>query len=122
MRMNFWPVQIAFAYLQQAWDRGDLAELRGLCSDKVFSELQDQIKARAAKAVLTAEGGGGIAGCRDTGAERNVAVMFDVLFTRKSGLAPSNVRKSGILSAQRPATSPTWFLDGIQQVGGLNRF
>ncbi|MFM8341885.1 MAG: Tim44 domain-containing protein, partial [Methylomonas sp.] len=34
----------AFRYLQAAWDKGDLASIRGLTTDKVFAEIQDQLR------------------------------------------------------------------------------
>ena len=39
--------KIAFTTLQKAWDDKDLSEIRGLSTDKVFAEIQAQIKASA---------------------------------------------------------------------------
>lgn len=35
-----------YALLQKAWDNGDLGDLRQFCTDDVFAEIQDQIRAR----------------------------------------------------------------------------
>jgi len=35
-----------YALLQKAWDNGDLGDIRQFCTDNVFGEIQDQIRAR----------------------------------------------------------------------------
>jgi len=35
-----------YTLLQGAWDKGELGDLREFCTDRVFAELQDQIRAR----------------------------------------------------------------------------
>ena len=35
-----------YALLQKAWDNGELGDLRQFCTDDVFAEIQDQIRAR----------------------------------------------------------------------------
>ena len=108
----------AYAMMQQAWDAGDLADLRALTTDKVFGELQDQLRARGGQPNHTellrvdAE----ILEVRDVGSDREVTVLFDTLLREAPGEAPSQVREVWHFVRPRNSRQPTWFLDGIQQV------
>lgn len=108
----------AYAMMQKAWDDGDLAELRALTTDKVFGELQDQIRARGGVANYTellkveAE----VLEVQDAGPNREAAVLFDVLLREAPGSAPTQVRELWHFTRARSSRQPTWFLDGIQQV------
>ncbi len=108
----------AYAMMQKAWDEGDLADLRGLATDKVFGELQDQLRARGPQPNRTellkvdAE----ILEVRDTGSDREVAVLFDTLLREAPGEEPAQVREVWHFVRPRNSRQPTWFLDGIQQV------
>jgi predicted lipid-binding transport protein (Tim44 family) len=108
----------AYAMMQKAWDAGDLAELRALTTDKVFGELQDQIRARGGAAnhteLLRVEAE--ILEVQDMGANREAAVLFDVLLREAPGAAPAQVREVWHFTRSRNSRQPTWFLDGIQQV------
>lgn len=112
----------AYHMLQEAWDRGDLSELRGLTTDDVFAELQDQLGIRQGEnrtEVLSLEAH--LMEARQVGDEMEASVMFEA-FLREvdEGNAPEQrgqyVRE--VWHFIRPVTSrqPTWFLDGIQQV------
>jgi predicted lipid-binding transport protein (Tim44 family) len=107
----------AYAHLQQAWDQGDLAELRGLCTDKVFAELQEQIRQRQGEnrtelVKVEAE----ILEVNDVGGDREVAVLFDVVLRESAGQPPAPVREVWHFTRSRASKQPTWFLDGIQQL------
>lgn len=108
----------AYAMMQKAWDAGDLAELRGLTTDKVFGELQEQIRARGGAAnhteLLKVEAE--ILEVQDVGPDREAAVLFDVLLREAPGAAPAQVREVWHFTRSRNSRQPTWFLDGIQQV------
>lgn len=108
----------AYAMMQKAWDAGDLGELRGLATDKVFGELQDQIRARGGVAnhteLLKVEAE--ILDVQDVGPDREVVVLFDVLLREAPGAAPDQVREVWHFTRSRNSRQPTWFLDGIQQV------
>lgn len=108
----------AYEMMQKAWDQGALTELRALTTDKVFSELQDQIHAR-----------GGVANqtdllkidlelleVRDAGANREATVLFDVLMREEPGARPAQVREVWHFIRPHASRQPTWFLDGIQQL------
>ena len=107
----------AYVHLQQAWDSGDSAELRGLCTDKVFGELQDQLKQRVGEnrtELLNVEAE--ILEVNDIGGDREAAVLFNVLLREAPGQAPIRVSELWHFIRARASKQPTWFLDGIQQV------
>jgi predicted lipid-binding transport protein (Tim44 family) len=108
----------AYAMMQQAWDEGDLSALRSLTTDKVFGELQDQFRARGGASNRTellrvdAE----ILDVRDTGSDREVAVLFDAEMNEQPEGRIGQVREVWHFVRPRNSRQPTWFLDGIQQV------
>ena len=107
----------AYAHLQQAWDQGNLAELRGLCTDTVFAELQQQIRERSGEnrtelLKVDAE----LLGVRDVGGDREAAVLFDVILRESPGQAPVSVREVWHFTRSKASKQPTWFLDGLQQL------
>jgi predicted lipid-binding transport protein (Tim44 family) len=108
----------AYAMMQKAWDTGDLAELRALTTDKVFGELQDQLRARGGTPnwteLLKVEAE--ILEVRDVGPDREVAVLFDVLLRESVEESPAQVREVWHFTRFRNSRQPTWFLDGIQQI------
>ena len=111
----------AYRMLQEAWDRGDLSELRGLTTDDVFAELQDQLRARAGEnrtEVIRLEAQ--LLEARQSGNELEASVLFEAFLrevdeTRGAEERGQMVRE--VWHFTRPANSrqPTWFLDGIQQ-------
>ncbi|MDD5033192.1 MAG: Tim44-like domain-containing protein [Methylococcaceae bacterium] len=107
----------AYTHLQRAWDQGDLAELRGLSTDKVFSELQEQIRQRVGETrteLLKVEAE--LLEVRDSGSERVATVLFDVLMRESAGENPTPVKEVWHFVRDRFSKQPTWFLDGIQQL------
>ncbi len=107
----------AYTHLQQAWDRGDLADLRGLCTDKVFAELQDQIRQRTGDnrtEVLKIEAE--LLEVRDVGGDREATVLFDAILREAADQKPTPAREVWHFVRSRASRQPTWFLDGIQQL------
>jgi len=107
----------AYTHLQQAWDQGDLAELRGLCTDQVFAELQTQIRQRTGEnrtELLKVEAE--ILEVGDVGGDREATVLFDVVLRESAGEPPTPVREVWHFIRSRTSKQPTWFLDGIQQL------
>lgn len=108
----------AYQMMQKAWDEADLATLRGLTTDKVFGELQDQIRARGDRSnqtdLLKVEAE--LLEVRDVGADREVSVLFDVLMRESAEAQPAQVREVWHFTRARNSRQPTWFLDGIQQL------
>jgi predicted lipid-binding transport protein (Tim44 family) len=108
----------AYSMLQKAWDEGDLVELRALTTDKVFGELQDQLRARGGASnrtdLLQVEAE--LLEVRDVGSDREATVLFDVLMRESPDARPAQVREVWHFTRSRNSRQPTWFLDGIQQV------
>lgn len=108
----------AYSMMQAAWDRGDLSELRSLTTDKVFGELQDQIRERGESPNQTdlLKVDCEILEVRDTGNQREATVLFDVMMREESGARPEQVREVWHFIRPLNSRQPTWFLDGIQQI------
>jgi predicted lipid-binding transport protein (Tim44 family) len=108
----------AYRMMQKAWDDADLAELRALTTDKVFGELQDQIRARGGASnqtdLLKVEAE--LLEVRDAGSDREATVLFDVLLREAPEDRPAQVREVWHFTRSRNSRQPTWFLDGIQQL------
>lgn len=118
----------AYRRLQHAWDNGDLADLRQFTTDKVFGELQDQIRARSGEnhtELLKVECE--LLEVREVDSNTEATVLFNVLMQETD--ADSMINDNGddvrlatsireIWHFTRPTRSvhPTWFLDGIQQI------
>jgi len=106
-----------YARLQQAWDEGDLADLRQFTTDHVFGELQDQIRQREHNSetrinALSAE----LLSVKQLGQSMEASVLFAAQLEENG--TPTEVTE--VWHFIRPSSSqqPTWFLDGIQQVAG----
>lgn len=107
----------AFRALQKAWDDRDLAEIRGLTTDKVFAEIQDQLKAsseenRTDVLKLEAE----LLEVREIGSELQATVLFDVIMREDNNAQSDQVREVWHFVKPKNSIQPTWYLDGIQQL------
>ncbi|MEF3076103.1 Tim44-like domain-containing protein [Methylobacter sp. Wu1] len=107
----------AFKTLQKAWDDRDLAEIRGLTTDKVFAEIQDQLKAsseenRTDVLKLDAE----LLEVREVGSELQAVVLFDVIMREDADAQASQVREVWHFIKPKNSIQPSWYLDGIQQL------
>lgn len=106
----------AYQYLQSAWDSGDLASIRGLTTDKVFAEIQDQLKASATKnktEILKLQSE--LLEIQETGHDWEAAVLFDTLMREDDG-AVEQVREVWHFIRSTHSQQPKWYLDGIQQL------
>lgn len=106
----------AYRYLQVAWDSRDLAAIRGLTTDKVFAEIQDQLRASGATnktevLKLSSE----LLEVREIGGELEAVVLFDCLMREDDGQA-EQVREVWHFTKPVNSKQPKWFLDGIQQL------
>ncbi|MCQ8179829.1 Tim44-like domain-containing protein [Methylomonas sp. SURF-1] len=106
----------AYRYLQAAWDNRDLAEIRGLTTDKVFAEIQQQLQASAETnrteiLSLKAE----LLEAREVGSELEAGVLFEGLI-RENGGQPETVREVWHFVKPKHSSQTRWFLDGIQQI------
>lgn len=109
--------KIAFTELQKAWDERDLAEIRGLTTDKVFAEIQDQLKAsdtenRTEILKLEAE----LLEVREVGAELEAVVLFDSIMREDGDAQAEQVREVWHFIKPKVSIQPKWYLDGIQQL------
>ncbi|ANE57414.1 Tim44 domain-containing protein [Methylomonas sp. DH-1] len=106
----------AYRYLQAAWDNRDLAEIRGLATDKVFAEIQQQLQAsgetnRTEILSLKSE----LLEVSEAGAELEAAVLFESL-VRENGAQAETVREVWHFVKPKHSSQTRWFLDGIQQI------
>jgi len=107
----------AFKILQTAWDKKDLAEIRSLTTDKVFAEIQNQIKATEGENhtdVLKVEAE--LLEVRDLGTDLEAVVLFDVLMREESNAQPEQIREAWTFIKQKNSLHPKWHLDGLQQL------
>jgi predicted lipid-binding transport protein (Tim44 family) len=109
--------KIAFATLQKAWDDRDLNEIRGLSTDKVFAEIQAQIKASATEnhtdiLKLDAE----LLEVREIGSELEAVVLFDAIMREDINAQTEQVREVWHFVKPKISVQPKWLLDGIQQL------
>ena len=106
----------AYRHLQAAWDNRDLASIRGLTTDTVFAEIQDQIRAsdeinKTELLQLHAE----LLDVREVGNYLEAAVVFDALM-RENNDPEHKVREVWHFIKPIHSQQLKWFLDGIQQV------
>jgi predicted lipid-binding transport protein (Tim44 family) len=109
--------KIAFANLQKAWDARDLAEIRGLTTDKVFAEIQDQLKASNAEnhtEILKLEAE--LLEVREVGSELQATVLFDSIMRESADAQTEQVREVWHFIKPKVSIQPKWYLDGIQQL------
>jgi predicted lipid-binding transport protein (Tim44 family) len=109
--------KIAFTTLQKAWDERDLAEIRGLSTDKVFAEIQEQLKALAIEnhtgiLKLDAE----LLEVREIGSELEAVVLFDAIMREDINAQTEQVKEVWHFVKPKNSIQPKWLLDGIQQL------
>ena len=106
----------AFRYLQTAWDRGDLAAIRGLTTDKVFAEIQDQLRSSTGTnktEILKLHGE--LLEAREVGNDWEAAVLFDSMMREDDGQI-EQVREVWHFIRAKNSNQAKWYLDGIQQL------
>ncbi len=108
----------AYRHLQASWDNRDLAEIRGLTTDKVFAEIQGQLQAstdsnKTEVLKLNAE----LLDVREAGSELEAVVMFDGLIS-EDGAPAEQIKEVWHFIKPKNSTQTRWFLDGIQQIEG----
>lgn len=109
--------KIAFTTLQKAWDERDLAEIRGLSTDKVFAEIQEQLKASTDEnhtgiLKLDAE----LLEVREIGSELEAVVLFDSIMREDINSQTEQVREVWHFVKPKISIQTKWLLDGIQQL------
>ena len=109
--------KIAYSSLQQAWNAKELAEIRGLTTDKVFAEIQSQLKASTTDNVteilkLEAE----LLEVREIGSELQATVLFDAIMREDINGATEQIKEIWHFVKPKASIQPKWLLDGIQQL------
>ena len=109
--------KIAFTLLQKAWDNRDLAEIRGLSTDKVFAEIQAQIKASTSEnhtdiLKLEAE----LLEVREMGSDLEATVFFDSIMREDINAQTEQIKEIWHFVKPKNSLQPKWLLNGIQQL------
>ncbi len=107
----------AYEDLQKAWDNRDLADIRGLTTDKVFAEIQDQLKESAETnhtdvLKIDAE----LLSVREIGSELEAVVLFDSIIREEVNAQAEQIREVWHFIKPKNSIQPKWYLDGIQQL------
>lgn len=107
----------AFRNLQTAWDKRDLAEIRGLTTDKVFAEIQQQLQASKDEnhtevLELSAE----LLDVKENGTELQASVLFDAMIRESITELAEPVKEVWHFIKPIRSIQPKWYLDGIQQL------
>jgi predicted lipid-binding transport protein (Tim44 family) len=106
-----------YCALQMAWDDHDLAELRGLTTDKVFAELQQQLKEtfddeRTDILKINAE----LLEVREINSKLEAVVLFNNILRENRHEQAEQVREIWHFVKSDNRLKPNWLLDGIQQL------
>ncbi|MCU7819462.1 MAG: 39S ribosomal protein L45 [gamma proteobacterium symbiont of Lucinoma myriamae] len=110
----------AYKQLQYAWDMGDLQAIKGLTTDKVYSEIARQLSQETPQGEtrilqLNAE----LIDFNESDDHSEASVLFDALLdeeaTSTQGRA-NQVRELWHFIRGNNSSAPTWYLDGIQQL------
>ena len=107
----------AYKDLQAAWDKRDLAEIRGLTTDKVFAEIQGQLKASLETNytdVLKVDAE--LLSIREVGSDLEAVVLFNATLKEGEYAQAEQVCEVWHFIKSKNSTQPKWFLDGIQQL------
>lgn len=107
----------AYKDLQKAWDNHDLAEIRGLTTDKLFADIQEQLKASTEKNqtdILKVDAE--LLSIREIGSELEAVVLFDSVIREDVNSQSEQVREVWHFIKAKNSSDPKWFLDGIQQL------
>jgi predicted lipid-binding transport protein (Tim44 family) len=106
----------AYRYLQTAWDKADLAAIRGLTTDKVFAEIQDQLRATStSNKTEVLKVSPELLEVREVGSDLEATVLFDCILREDDGNT-EQVREVWHFTKPVNSKQTKWFLDGIQQL------
>lgn len=107
----------AFKDLQKAWDHRDLAEIRGLTTDKVFAEIQDQLnESTETNQTDVLKVDSEMLSIREIGNELEAVVLFDAIIREQRDEQAEQVREVWHFIKSKNSIQPKWYLDGIQQL------
>lgn len=110
-------VKTRYMALQKAWDARDFAEIRGLTTDKVFAEIQDQLKSSSEQNqtdVLKLDAD--LLEIRELNTEFEAVVLFDAIMREDVAGQADQVREVWHFVKAKSGFNANWLLDGIQQL------
>ena len=103
--------------LQQAWDARDFAEIRGLTTDKVFAEIQSQLKnSTEANHTDILKLDADLLEIRELSSEFEAVVLFDTIMREDDAGQANQVREVWHFIKAKSGFNSQWTLDGIQQL------
>ncbi len=103
--------------LQRAWDARDFAEIRGLTSDKVFAEIQQQLKDSNEMNhtdVLNLDAD--LLEIRELNSEFEAVILFDSVIREGANEQANQVSEVWYFVKSKSGFNAQWTLDGIQQL------
>jgi len=107
----------AFNDLQKAWDKRELAEIRGLTTDKVFAEIQQQLQASTeSNQTEVIKVDAELLSIREIGSDLEAVVLFDSVIREDDNAQAEQVREVWHFIKSKNSLQPKWYLDGIQQL------
>lgn len=105
-----------FINLQEAWNRDELADIRGLTTDDVFIEIKDQRnQAGQSEPTRILELNAQLLDFREDGKIQEASILFDALL-QEGDQPPEQVKEVWHFVRSKHDFTLTWLLDGIQQV------
>lgn len=111
----------AYTLLQEAWDSGNLEEIKTLTTESVFAEISRQYTEEASSETtrilkLNSE----LIDFNESPEQVEAAVLFDALLgeadSQGNNERATQVRELWHFVRKANSTEPTWYLDGIQQL------
>ena len=107
----------AFQDLQKAWDNHDLAEIRSLTTDKVFAEIQDQLReATASNQTELLKIDAELLSIKEIASELEAIVLFDTIMREEADSPALQIREVWHFIKPKNSIQAKWYLDGIQQL------
>ncbi|MGY6214927.1 Tim44 domain-containing protein [Methylolobus aquaticus] len=107
----------AYRHLQQAWDARDYSELRALATERVYAELEAQLRERTDDEPTQVLGlDAQLLGVERSGDQLIASVLFAARLREGASQEPSMTREVWHFTRSEASRQPTWYLDGIQQV------
>lgn len=104
-----------FLQLQEAWNQGALADIRGLTTDEVFMEIKAQKETEAAGQTEILALKAQLLDYRETSDTQAAAVLFTALM-KEDRQGPQQIEEIWHFVRAKFGLKPIWRLDGIQQI------
>ncbi len=104
-----------FLQLQDAWNRGELAEIRGLTTDEVFMEIKSQKETEGVGTVEVKALEAQLVDYQETSDTQAAAVLF-IAWMKEDGQGAQQIEEIWHFVRAKLGFKPIWRLDGIQQL------